>query len=62
MSSARMYAQVHSKLRRFAVEGRAITKKPFLVLTSKGDDVLNGDETMVRPFHSLPSTASLAAP
>jgi len=38
--------RVHSKLRRVNREGIAITKKPFLVLTSKGDDVLNGDQTM----------------
>jgi hypothetical protein len=38
--------RVHSKLRRLNREGIAITKKPFLVLTSKGDDVLNGDQTM----------------
>ena len=38
--------KVHSKLRRLNREGIAITKKPFLVLTSKGDDVLNGDQTM----------------
>jgi len=38
--------RVHADLRRRSAAGVPVTRKPFLVLTSKGDDVLNGDETM----------------
>lgn len=37
--------KAHAKLRRLSAAGVAITREPFLVLTSKGDDVLDGDET-----------------
>jgi len=35
--------RVHADLRRRSAAGVPVTRKPFLVLTSKGDDVLNGE-------------------
>jgi len=36
---------VHAKLRKLGRAGVAITRKPFVVFTSKGDDILDGDAT-----------------
>lgn len=47
--------KVHAKLRRRSAAGVPTTLKPFVVLTSKGDDVLNGDETMVHAHSIGPS-------
>eukprot|EP00977_Amphora_coffeiformis_P005443 scaffold1162_cov170-Amphora_coffeaeformis.AAC.1 len=39
---------VHKKLREFALAKRPVTAKPFLCITSRGDDVLKAPETLSR--------------
>jgi alpha-beta hydrolase superfamily lysophospholipase len=39
---------VHRKLQERNAQNRAITSKPFLVITAQGDDVLKSDETLTR--------------
>lgn len=46
---------VQRKMRQRSRAGRAITSKPFLVLTSMHDDVLHGDEMAVAAHAIGPS-------
>ena len=45
---ARGVTAVHEKMERWHKNQRAITAKPFLCITSRGDDVLKAPETLSR--------------
>ena len=45
---------VHKKLQAFAKAKRPVTAKPFLCITSRGDDVLKAPETLSRADHIGP--------
>ena len=45
---AKGVTDVHKKLQAFALAKRPVTAKPFLCITSRGDDVLRAPETLSR--------------
>jgi alpha-beta hydrolase superfamily lysophospholipase len=50
---------VHRKLQKRKAQNRAITSKSFLVITSRGDDVLKSDETLTRADWIGPSRTEM---
>ena len=43
-----IFKYVHKKLEKFHKNNKVVTSKPFLCITSRGDDVLKASETLSR--------------